>query len=289
MLGPAQAPLSPQARAALLLATGPTRAWLGDAAGAGADAGACSWGGSTRDAAAPRRRACGAALAGAAGGLALTGRRVPRGRREGCCRRCTTTSVGAAGGATASRRRAAGVAPAVALAGLWPRAALQVHAAAGLTTLGNEALGVDLPESFTWREKSILIPTHLFEQRVTANEPYSKWVVGVTVDEVLANSLSEVGTADEIAQRIANLERDKDGNLLTEVLSASRGDIGGVATDTIEYRADTTRGFNHYLVRVALENGRLYNVTSQAPEDQWPKLEISARALVSTLRLNVHP
>lgn len=154
-------------------------------------------------------------------------------------------------------------------------------------SLGNEKFHVDLPEGYTWNEKMILLPTHEFEQRVTANEPYNKWTVGLTIDEVVAESLNQVASAKEIAERIANVERSKDGNVMTEVIAAARGDLSGVPADVIEYRCDTTRGFYHYLVRVALSRGKLYNVTAQVPEDQWQQLQEPVRKLLDSMRLDL--
>jgi len=162
------------------------------------------------------------------------------------------------------------------------------YAASGsFTSLGNEVFSVQLPGGFTWNDKLILVPTHQFEQRVTANAPYTKWIVGVTIDEVMVNSLADVGSVEQTAERIKRLEQDKDGNLLTEILAASRGEVNGVTADTIEYRSDTTRGFNHFLLRVALNKGKLYNITSQVPEDQWPEVKGAAQGMLTSMKLKM--
>jgi len=162
------------------------------------------------------------------------------------------------------------------------------RAASGpFTSLGNDIFSVQLPEAFKWNDKLILVPTHQFEQRVSANAPYAKWTVGVTIDEVMVNSLADVGSVQQTAERIKKLEQDKDGNLMTEVLAASRGEVNGVTADTIEYRSDTTRGFNHFLLRVALKNGKLYNITSQVPEDQWTELKGAAQGILDSMKLKV--
>lgn len=144
---------------------------------------------------------------------------------------------------------------------------------------------MSLPKEFTWTEKGIVFQTNAFEQRVTANEPYGKWTVGVTIDPVVANSLNEVGPPDQIAKKIANIEKAKDGNFSTEVLTATRGDIDGVPADVIEYKCDTSRGFFHYLTRVAIKKGKLYLLCSQALEEQWPKLEPAAREILNSFKL----
>jgi len=233
--------------------------------------------------------------------------RLPR-RAEGSTAACVASLAVVSARCAQGRRRVGAAAKDVARSDrdqetkgiAWGRRAAAAVQAAGLLavsgsgasakeatfrSIGNKTLGVDLPDGRTWTSKAILLPTHVFEQRVTADEPYNKWTVGVTIDDVMANSLPEVGSADQIAERIAAVERKKDGNIMTEVLSASRGDLGGIVCDTIEYRADTTRGFYHYLVRVALKDGKLFNVTSQALEDQWKELEDSARKSLATMRL----
>mmetsp|Transcript_93346 Transcript_93346/g.237600 ORF Transcript_93346/g.237600 Transcript_93346/m.237600 type:complete len:283 (+) Transcript_93346:68-916(+) len=154
-----------------------------------------------------------------------------------------------------------------------------------ITSLGDQRFHVDLPQDFTFREKGIMFRINEFEQRSNANDPYGKWVVGVTVDAVLANSLADVGTAAEIGEKILKIERKKDGLINAEVLAATRATVDGVFIDVIEYRVETTRGFNHFLNRVALVNGKLYTLTSQCPEDQWPTLEKSARAIIESFRL----
>ncbi|CAJ1394298.1 unnamed protein product [Effrenium voratum] len=157
----------------------------------------------------------------------------------------------------------------------------------GLTKIGNDQFSIELPAGFSWNEKFILAKTHLYERSVTASDPYGKWKVGLTIDEVFANSLSEVGSANVVADRIAAIERQKDGNFETDVLNAKEAPAGDIPTYLIEYRCDTSRGFNHFLVRVALQKGRLYTVTSQAPEEQWKKLEEPTRGSFESFRLAV--
>ena len=60
----------------------------------------------------------------------------------------------------------------------------------------------------------------------------------MTIDEVFANSLSDVGSADSVADRIASIEKQKDGNLMF----AKDIPAGDVQTYLIEYRCDTSRG-----------------------------------------------
>ena len=67
-----------------------------------------------------------------------------------------------------------------------------------------------MPEGFSWKDKVIVFQTHVYEARVTANDPYGKWQVGVTVDNVRARSLADLGSADDIAQRILKIEKNKD-------------------------------------------------------------------------------
>lgn len=53
---------------------------------------------------------------------------------------------------------------------------------------------------------------------------------------------SDVGSADVVADRIASIEKQKDGNFTTDVLSAKDVNAGDIQTYVIEYRCDTSRG-----------------------------------------------
>mmetsp|Transcript_102462 Transcript_102462/g.182001 ORF Transcript_102462/g.182001 Transcript_102462/m.182001 type:complete len:246 (+) Transcript_102462:45-782(+) len=153
-----------------------------------------------------------------------------------------------------------------------------------LKELGNEKFGMQLPEGFSWNGKWTPFQTHLFEQRVSAQDPYGKWTIGVTVDPVSGTSVEEVGTVTQIADVIANTEREKDGNNETQVVSATVVDLG-VPSYQIEYKTDTSRGAYRYLTTSFIANKLLYTATSQALESQWPELEKTTRAAWSTLRL----
>lgn len=160
-------------------------------------------------------------------------------------------------------------------------------AAKGLGELGNSEFSMRLPENFTWNEQLILFPSHLFEKRAAANDPYGKWVLGLSIDEVAASSLSEVGTVSQIADRIDATERDKDGWISSDVISADVASLGSTPTYLIEYKTETSRGSYRYLTRVALIKGKLYTITSQAPEKYWATLERGARDSIESMRLNL--
>lgn len=160
-------------------------------------------------------------------------------------------------------------------------------AAKELRELGTDKFGIQLPQSFTWNEQFILFPSHFFEKRATANDPYGKWVLGVSIDEVAADSLSEVGSVSQVAERIDAAEREKDGYIASEVISAEVAALGSNPTYLIEYKTETSRGSYRYLTRVALTNGKLYTTTSQAPEKQWATLEKPAKGSINSMRLNL--
>ena len=53
---------------------------------------------------------------------------------------------------------------------------------------------------------------------------------------------AEVGSADVVAERIASIEKQKDGNFSTEIISAKDVNAGDIQTYLIDYRCDTSRG-----------------------------------------------
>lgn len=229
---------------------------------------------------------------------------VERQRRQGSMRRCHLTSRSVAcralppahkvseplveedardrdaGAAASLPRRALATLPAVAAAAAGSRASAE-----GLQSIGDENFRMDLPGGFTWNNYGfILVKTHQYEQRVNANDPYGKFVIGCSVDKVKVKSVEEGRPPEAMAENMAEVERSKDGHIQTEVLAARREPVNGVPMDTYEYRSESQRGYNHFLIRVAIASGYLVNITIQAPEELWGEVGEKAQQALSSLR-----
>lgn len=108
----------------------------------------------------------------------------------------------------------------------------------------------------------------------------------MTVHTVQFNSLEEYEDAALVADTITETLRDKDGNaVLVKVISAERHKRGISVADTIEYRAQYADGPYRCLLLCTVLDGRLYNVTAQAPEELWEKVETVTRGALESARL----
>lgn len=167
-------------------------------------------------------------------------------------------------------------------------------------TLGSlKTFLVDMPNKFSWSpynvrnnfsEKvgGINVMSSILEERVVAKEPYDKWIFSASVDTVQINNVADVGEASQIAQRVAGEKstRTQDGAPSpVKIISATRGQLGVMTVDTIEYLVATPKGSYHYLLLNGVLDGRLYNVTSEVPESLWPEVEPYARAAIASTQL----
>jgi len=156
---------------------------------------------------------------------------------------------------------------------------------------------VDLPERVGWRKKKAKsalttivggtdVMDTIFEERVFAEPPYTAWSLDASVHTVAFNSF-EGSEVESTAQRLAKTTLDNNLNqrLPVTVLAASRETSGINIADTIEYRIDGPKEPMHCLNWACAMDGRLYNVTAQMPEAQWPELEADSRAALASARL----
>jgi hypothetical protein len=87
------------------------------------------------------------------------------------------------------------------------------------------------------------------------------------------------------------VEAKRDGVLASNMLAVSTqpASIDDPSVYYIfEYTVDSTRGNNHFLVKVAVANGRLYVMTVQAKQQDFEELRSSITSIVRsfTVRLN---
>ena len=112
---------------------------------------------------------------------------------------------------------------------------------------------------------------------------------GVTVDKVKINSIEEFATPSALAQRVVDVEKAKDGVFEADVVAygeakSSISSSGRPAYD-IEYKVDSSRGQNHYLIKTSVVNKKLYVFTVQTKEESFPALADTAHAIVDSFEL----
>lgn len=122
------------------------------------------------------------------------------------------------------------------------------------------------------------VKTHLDE--VLVKGP-GKRQIGVVVDRVKIKSLEDFGSPQFVAEKVVNAERNRDG-----VLDAALVDARAVNSFyQLEYTNASTRGDNHFLSRVAIEDGRLFVMTAQAPVTDYDDAVSGLRRAIDTFRI----
>ena len=81
------------------------------------------------------------------------------------------------------------------------------------------------------------------------------------------------------------MELKKDGVLNAELLGAEPVTLDGLVYYDLDYTAESTRGNNHYLCRVAVRQGKLYAFTVQAKAALYPEVQSEAKSIASSFRL----
>lgn len=148
----------------------------------------------------------------------------------------------------------------------------------------NSKSGFQLAYPAEWKEAKKPVQTHqdeiLFKSSSTKGTE-----VGITVDPVKIDSLSQFGTPKEVGKKVMGVERAKDGVLSAKLLAVGQADYEGVPYYTIEYESESTRGNKHFIACVAINKKKLYVLTAQAKIDSFPKEEQNLRRVVASFRL----
>ena len=109
------------------------------------------------------------------------------------------------------------------------------------------------------------------------------------------DNIKSFATPEELAQKVVTVETSKEGVKDVYVVGASEGTIKvksdrGVGDKEIpaydiEYKVDSTRGFNHYCVKATIYDSNLYVFTAQSKEDMYEQLEPVIKAIVQSFGL----
>jgi hypothetical protein len=140
------------------------------------------------------------------------------------------------------------------------------------------------------------LKTHLYEVQYSSSS-FNGYKMGITVDPVRIASLSDFGTPREVAARVVTTELSRDGvDRVTLVddpqsfeLATPGGDGGGsastVLTYELNYRSEGKRGTNRFVCKLFVQDNKLYVLTSQCKESDYPLLQSEIEAAVNSFRL----
>lgn len=109
------------------------------------------------------------------------------------------------------------------------------------------------------------------------------------MDRVKINNIKEFDTAMGLAQKVVDVEMTKDGVL--ESIALKWGDsktaisASNLPAYEIEYKVDSTRGKNHYLIKTSVVNKKLYVFTVQCKEDSYVELADAAHSIIDSFHV----
>ena len=104
--------------------------------------------------------------------------------------------------------------------------------------------------------------------------------IGVVVDRVRIEQLSDFGTPAFVGDKVVASERERDGVTAAELSKATELVVDGQTYYELAYSNESSRGNNNFLSRVAVRGGRLYVMTLKARIDDAGALpELTSRVL----------
>lgn len=109
------------------------------------------------------------------------------------------------------------------------------------------------------------------------------------VDRVKINNIRDFATAKGLAQKVVDVEMTKDGVLESIALmwreAATPISASNQPAYEIEYKVDSTRGKNHYLIKTSVVNKKLYVFTVQCKEDSYAELAATAQSIIDSFHV----
>ena len=131
------------------------------------------------------------------------------------------------------------------------------------------------------------LKTHLDEVNFFGPNGYQ---VGITIDPVRINSLSEFGTPAELAAKVVVAEVNRDGvfnvKLLQDPLAAKQQD-GMIDFVQLDYLSEGKRGNKRFVCKFMIYHNMLYALTAQCKQDDYESLGQELRQTVDSFQVIV--
>jgi hypothetical protein len=132
-----------------------------------------------------------------------------------------------------------------------------------------------------------LVKTHDIEIFLKS-QSVKNYNAGLTVDRVKVKSVRDFGTVEQLAQRVINVEKAKEGVFEADVVSQSEATVSaaeGFPVYDLEYKIESSRGRKHFLVKSTIVDNKLYVFTVQMAEDGFGALEKDAHAILNSFKI----
>ena len=107
------------------------------------------------------------------------------------------------------------------------------------------------------------------------------------MDPIKLASLEKFGDPTFVAERVVNVERNKNGVREVKLLDAANAPRDGLSYYTMEYEVDSERGYYHYLAKLTVANGFLYVLTAKVKDGSWEEGRPAVQKILDTMQVTV--
>ena len=133
---------------------------------------------------------------------------------------------------------------------------------------------ITYPDSFVISPKPL--KTHEIEF-LSKSEDIKGYNFGVTVDRVKVDTIKDIFKEPLLlANKVTQVEKSKEGVFDVTILNTKEDTVKLASPDStppvsyiVEYKIDSSRGQNHYLVKSTIINKKLYVATVQTKDADW--------------------
>ena len=118
-------------------------------------------------------------------------------------------------------------------------------------------------------QSEVLTPTPVYPADKAGTDVFllngarSSTNIGITILPVRINRLEDFGTVEQVADRLIQAEKAKEGQLFVELVSTNVHQEGDTTFYDIEYDVDGTRGKKRFATRVAILDRKLFIANGQ--------------------------
>mmetsp|Transcript_11792 Transcript_11792/g.35963 ORF Transcript_11792/g.35963 Transcript_11792/m.35963 type:complete len:228 (-) Transcript_11792:1027-1710(-) len=153
------------------------------------------------------------------------------------------------------------------------------------TWKGPQDLGFKFSYPSGWIAEKKKIKTHSSE--VLVKKENSSARVGLVVDPVKINTLTEFGAPDDVAKKVLGVESKKEGTKRIDTIQTQLFQKDGLTWYEVEYEVENKRGAYHYIADMVINDKNLYVMTAQSKIDEFPMREAILREILNSF--NVKP
>lgn len=125
------------------------------------------------------------------------------------------------------------------------------------------------------------LKTHLDEINFKSQST-SGYQFGITVDPVRIDSLRQFGTPEEVAAKVVLAEVNRDGvfdvTLMKDPVEVDNSYV-------LNYLSEGKRGKKRFVTKFCIQSQKLYALTAQCKEENYPELEKEMMAAVESFRV----